>query len=507
MNKHTFLNLGANIISFAVTFLISFFITPIIIQKVGKEVYGFYGLSNSFTSYITILTVAINSLAGRFVTISLHQDKAEDANEYFSSVIVVNLIIALICLLPVAVFIIMLEHFLNLPAGHILDIKLTFTCTFATFFINLIFSVLTVATFATNKIYLASIRQIEASILKIGVIFALFACFYPMVAFVAFATLVSAIFVVITNIFYTKRLLPQIKFSPRKFSWHKMKELIFSGMWNSIVALSNVLLEGLDLLISNLFLGPAVMGTISIVKTIPSAVQSLLASMLGVFLPPLTINYAKGKLQAMVEYINNTTKLMGIIFALPIAFIIVMGKDFYCLWLPGENALHLWSLSIISVLNLAISCTASVYYNLFNVTNRLKLPAIVTLCTGILSTVVVLILLKFTSLEAYAIVGVSVTFGILRNIAFNLPYSAKCIRVNPLRFYWYTARSLLMIVSASCIGLIVSRVIPIHNWMSLFVAAGLMCVSALIVNTALSFPVTQLKTIVAGLKRGGKRDD
>lgn len=40
-------------------------------------------LGNNVINYITILTVALNSVAGRFITIEYHQGKKKEANEYF----------------------------------------------------------------------------------------------------------------------------------------------------------------------------------------------------------------------------------------------------------------------------------------------------------------------------------------------------------------------------------------------------------------------------------------
>ena len=80
--KYMFINLFSQLVAFGVSFIISFFITPKIIGAVGKETYGFWGLANNFAGYVTVITAALNALAGRFVTISIHRNNVQEANEY-----------------------------------------------------------------------------------------------------------------------------------------------------------------------------------------------------------------------------------------------------------------------------------------------------------------------------------------------------------------------------------------------------------------------------------------
>jgi O-antigen/teichoic acid export membrane protein len=124
--KQMYFNLLAQLISFCVSFAISFFVSPIIVKEVGKETYGFLGLANNFVGYVTIITVALNSLAGRFVTVSLHKNDEDSANRYFSSVFFANLIVVAVLLIPATVFICFLEKFFDMPVQSILSIKITF---------------------------------------------------------------------------------------------------------------------------------------------------------------------------------------------------------------------------------------------------------------------------------------------------------------------------------------------------------------------------------------------
>ena len=498
--KYMFINLFAQVIAFGVSFIISFLITPKIIEVVGKETYGFLGLANNFAGYVTVITIALNALAGRFVTISIHRNNEKDANEYFNSVIISNALIAAVLIVPAVFFVLFLEKFLNLPMDNVWDIKLTFAFVFLSFFINLICSIFSVATFARNKVYLASIRSIESNILRVVIIAACFMFFEPRISYVSGALLAANIFVAITNYRYTKKLLPEIKVSRKCFSFKKVKELIVSGCWNSITALSNMLLEGLDLLISNLFIGPQAMGMVAIVKTVPSMLNQAMSSVLNVFLPQLTIHYAKNENDSMVSYINFSCKLVGMFMAMPLAFVIIFGREFYSLWVPSENAGMLWILSIFSLSGLIFAGSVNIMYNLYNVTNRLKAPAVATLITGVLNTTTVLLLLKTTNLGVYAVVSVSSVLGILRNALFNIPYSAKCIKIKMWTFYKIVLRSLIMVMIACVIGGVIRQIFVIDSWTSLIMCVALLCLCSIFVNMLVFYSKEERRTVVASVK-------
>lgn len=499
-NKQMYLNLLAQMFSFAVSFVISFFISPLIVRTVGKETYGFLGIANNFTSYVMIVTVALNSLAGRFVSVYYHQNKKQETEQYFTSVFVANMFIVLFLLIPALVFTLNVDTFLNVPTESIQDVKMTFALVFLGFFINLASSIFSVATFVTNKIYLASIRTIEANVLRLIILGISFTLFKPSIVYVALAMLVYYVFVAFSNLRYTRILIPEIKIKRASFNIHKVWELIVSGCWSSITALSNVLLEGLNLLISNLLIDASAMGTVSIVKTVPNMINQCLGSVLSVFTPQLTISYAKGDIPGMVSYLEYACKVVALIMALPVAFLVAFGEHFFALWMPTENAAVLWELSILSLGGLVFAGSVVIMHNMFTATNHLKVPALATLATGILNTLIVFTLLKTTNLGIYAIVSVSSILALGRNLLVNIPYSAKCVGVSQKKFYRIAGRSLLFVIISAAIGSLIARIGNPSGWGMLILCAGMMCVVSICIEFLLFFSKEEKHSLMTMIK-------
>lgn len=499
--KQMYMNLLAQMMTFTISFAISFFVSPMIVRSVGKEVYGFLGIANSFTSYVTIVTVALNSLAGRFVSIYYCQNKFEETSEYYSSVFYANMMIVLILFVPAMIFSLNADKFLDVPVESVVSVKMTFCIVFLGFFVNLASSIFSVATFVTNKIYLSSIRTIEANLLRLIILIITFTLFTPSIEYVALAMLGYYLFVAITNYRYTKILIPEIRIKRSLFNIRKVRELIISGCWSSITALSNVLLEGLDLLISNLLLGVGAMGTVSIVKTVPNMIYQCMGYVMSGFTPQLTISYANGNILEMISYLNYACKVVALLMALPVAFLIAFGQQFFALWMPTEDATILWILSILSMGELLFAGSISIMHNIFTVTNRLKILALATLTTGVLNTVIVFSFLKMTSLGIFAVVSVSSILAIVRNLLINIPYSAKCVGVNPLRFYKIAGRSFLFVVISSAVGSVIAHIVNPGNWGLLIICAGIMCIVAITIEFMLFFSKEEKEMLITMIKK------
>ena len=79
-NKQLAINITATVVSFVVNLGIQFFLTPFIVSSLGPAAYGFVGLSNNIITYTQLISVALHSMASRFITIKYTQGDVESAN-------------------------------------------------------------------------------------------------------------------------------------------------------------------------------------------------------------------------------------------------------------------------------------------------------------------------------------------------------------------------------------------------------------------------------------------
>lgn len=495
-NKQVVINMIANVFAFVVNVGINFLFTPYLINTVGKEAYSFFPLANNFISYVSIITVALNSMASRFITIKIHQNDEKGANVYFNSVLMSNTIFAIILTLPSVLFVIFINSILDIPSSILMDVQLLFGMVFLGMILSILTSVYGVATFAKNRLDLSSKRSIESNILRVILLILLFKLFKPSISYIGLVNLAVIIYILLTNIHYTKKLLPNIKISKKFFKIEAVKELLSSGVWNSINQLSIVLLTGLDLLIANMFIGVAAAGEFSIVKTVPNFIQSLVSMLVSVFIPQFTILYAEKKNKQLLKSINQSIKFMGFTITLPIAFLIVFGDVFYSLWVPGENVQKLWVLSNLTIIPMIVTGSINTIFNVYTVTNKLKTPAIVLFFTGVINTILVILLVIFTNLGIYAIPIVSLVVGILRNIIFTPIYAASCLKVKWNTFYKAIIRGSICSIVMMVICFIIKKNFIIDTWIKLIISAIVSAILACVFNIFIVFNKKERKSII-----------
>ena len=83
-NKRVIINIFFSVVVFGVNMFISFFITPYITSNLGSDAYGFVKLANDFTNYASLFSLALNSMASRFIMLKREQHDLENARKYYS---------------------------------------------------------------------------------------------------------------------------------------------------------------------------------------------------------------------------------------------------------------------------------------------------------------------------------------------------------------------------------------------------------------------------------------
>lgn len=480
--KQLFLNIMANVLAFAVSTGINFFLTPYIISSVGIEAYGFLPLASNFTSYITIITSAFNSMSGRFITVKMHENNEEEAKQYFSTTFFVNLGLALFSAIVFLLIIIFLEKLINIPNSIIFDVKLLFALTFMATVIGLITAVYGVATFCQNRLDYKSMVSIGGTVLRAVILVVAFVFFKPKLFYIGLATVTVIIYEGIINYRISNKLLPQLKINFRYFQSRLIRVLLSSGIWNSFNLLSSVLMTGLDLLITNMFIGAEEAGILGIIKVVPGLIYTIVSLMITSFAPQFVQDFAHNDLKGLVKNMDFSAKLVGFISVIPLAGFVAYGKEFYQLWVPTQNAEVLITLSVLSMISCLVSYPISAFDNTFTAANKLKWPAIAVFLCGILNVIIVFFLLKFTNLGLLAIAGTSSVLVMLKDLFFKIPYVAKCVNTKPLHFWKFIIRYIVAFACIVAFSFMIKSIVVIDTWVLLIVDATITVIFALIFN-------------------------
>lgn len=483
-NRQIAKNLSFNCASFAINFIISFLFTPYLIRTVGKEAYSFVPLVNNMIGYSSIITTAVGSMAGRFITMRIYKEDMEGANRYLNSMWVSNLILSAIFTIASIFCIVYINKLLSVPQELLGDVRWLFGCGAFSMILGLLTGYLSLSTYVKNRLDLSSFQGVVVNIVRIVCILALFAFFSPSIVYMSLSALIAGLVGVCLSYNFKQKLLPELTIAPRRyFSFRLVKELTSSGIWNSVNQLSNALLYQLDLLITNIFIGAAATGDYAIAKTAPVLILNFLAMFAGTFTPHFNILYAQDRVDDLVREVRKSMIVVSLFIGLPIGFLAIYSECFYNLWVPGQNSDMLYWITLITLIPMIFGGSINPVFGIYSVTNRLKTPSLVLLVAGVLNVTVTYILLKTTSLGIWAIIIVSAIQGGLRNALFSPMYGAICLNRKLTTFYPTMLRGILGMCVVMVFGWSLRQILTVNSWMTFFMSGIITCTLALFANT------------------------
>lgn len=485
-NKQMAINMVASLIAFVVGLGIRFFLTPYIVDTLGAEAYGFIGLSLNILSYTGLITIALNSMAGRFVTIRYVEKNYVEANKYFSSVYYSNLILATVILLIGIILVSFLDYLVEIPVYLVSDVKILFALLLLNTIFTLIMEVWCGATFIKNRLDLSNIRNIIGNLLNACVLVILFALFSPHIWYMGIAGLTLTIYTSIANYRLSRMLTPELVVRKTFYDFSKVCELIKAGAWNVLSRLGEILGQGLDLIIANICIGATAMGIYSLTKNVPLMVLSLFQMIASVFAPILTRLYAEKKKEELLSELKKSIRVLGFFTTFPLACLFLLGEDFYRLWLPSQDASLLQWLTIVGgLVGMAFAMPLEALWNIFTITNKLKYSTYTMLANNILvflTLVCSMFLINDPVMKLFVLAGARVFWGILRSLFFLPLYGAYCLGVSKTTFYPPIFKSVLSLCVVLGIGSILVSFIQRDTWILLALNASLICVLTTLVN-------------------------
>lgn len=499
-NKQLVINITASFMALAVHMAINFVLSPYIVATIGAEANGFVSFATQILGYITILTISLNSMTNRFISIAWYRGEKEKASQYFTSAFYANLFCVAIIAVPIFWTIANLEKVLNVSTELIFDVKTLFVFMSISFFMTLIFSTFSVVYYIKNSLYINSVISITDSVIQALLLWLLFANYEPLVCYRGIVALIIGIMAASFHIYFKNRLTPELVIRKACYDFNKIKELVKAGIWNSITRLGEVLSNGLDLLITNLFIDGNTMGVLAIAKLFPTVVTQILSAMVSSFVPNLTKLYALGEQQKLVHEIKFSMKIVGMLLNVPICLTIVFADTLLLLLYPSVDNYLVYRLAVITIMPWAIIGPASIIHNIFTIVNRIKTNSLLVCFTGLLNVMIVFLLLKHTQLGIYAVVISSAGLSIVRNSLYTVPFGAIYIKEKWYTFYPEVIKATLSVVLISSIGIGIRKFGYANDWKSLILYSILLVAIAMLVNFYVIFNRAERSKIVNLIK-------
>lgn len=489
----TFLISGTAVI---VNYLINYFLTKFITESVGIEAYGFVSIASTFVSYAQIITIALTSFVVRYISVSYHNKNQKEANLYYSSSIIACVILSLLIFTISLVLILKIEKILVIPDNLIVEIKLLFVFVFLNFVIQTIVTPYSSFAYIKNRLDLTGILKILSCLVNAVVLLSLFYILSPRLWFVGLGSFVASLTTLILSILLTKNLTPNLKYSFSNVSFGKIKDLLSSGIWNSVNSLGNVLNSGLDLLISNVLLSALATGQLSVAKSIGVLFATLNQVTFQPFQPLMIESYVNDTKEKLVLQIKKAMVFGGCFGAIAFAGFYSLGNLYLKLWLANQDNNKIFVLVMLTVFVSLLSSIMQPIYYVYTLTLKNRMPCLITILGGLLNVVSMCIILKKTYLEAYGVVITTAVIMAIINLLFNPIYAARCLKIKINSFYSVICKHIIATVILCLIFKKISEYVNPIGWGGLIISAIIMSIVGILIYMVLQGRINEIKGLL-----------
>jgi membrane protein EpsK len=206
---------------------------------------------------------------------------------------------------------------------------------------------------------------------------------------------------------------------------------------------------------------------------------------------------ARKDLDGLMVYMARAVKCLGLMLALPIALLCGFSEPLLRLWLGAAFAGLHWLLFLMAA-HLCINVPILPLLGLQLATNRVKVPAVVTVVMGVANLGLALVLAGPLHWNLYGIAAAGAIMLTVKNVIFTPIYGAHVLGKPCGRFF----RELALIVGMTVVSTLCCQALawfrPIESWAQLVMAS--LCVSAFYGLVVYRFVLTaEEKRMVLGM--------
>jgi membrane protein EpsK len=479
IKKQVIVNIASNILAYTINLLIGLWFAPYLINNLGVAAYGLIPLANSVTSYMSLLSFALNGALGRFLIIDIRNDNKNLANQTFNTALVGSLLISFAAIPLIIFFSINVPRFFKIPPGTEIAAQFLFFYVLISFLISMVDSCFAVSSWAKSRFDLRNGVIIASLVVRTVLIVLIFQFISPSIWQVGFAILISTVIGLLGDFWIWRKLTPELSIAPRLFSRARVSDLFGMGGWMVVNQIGTLLFLNIDLVVANIVLGPEISGEYGTLLLFSTLLRGLSGTVSGVLNPIIISKYADNDMEGMTRFSKQAVRIMNMAISLPVGLLCGLGKPFLEIWL-GKEFGNLWLLLFLMVFHLSINLSVLPLFAIQSALNKVKVPGIVTLGMGIVNFFLALFLTIVFKWGEYGIAAAAAITLSAKNVLFTPIYGAL---IQKIPWHSYISRvipGLLSTILITAVSFALSVVIKIPNWPEFILIAGAITVFSII---------------------------
>ena len=488
-------------VNLALSSLIPFFYTPVMLRILGESEYGLYSLSSSVISYFSLISFGFGSTIVRYITVyraSKEKDKEEKLFGFFLILYSLIAFIVLVCGYCVSNNV---DAIFNkgLTISEIQKMKILIRIMTFNSAISFPISVYSSIVMSHEKyIFRRLIDMISTVMVPLGNLIALYMGFAS-VGMAVSSTIIQFTMLPI-NIIYCKN---KLNIHPRigKIPFNLIKEMISFSLFIFLGTLVDMLFWSTDKIILGMLAGSTAVAIYNIGGTFNTMVTSLSTSISSVLTPRITTMVVEdASTEQFTDYFIKIGRLQFIIVALIISGFTVFGKQFIILW-AGKKYLKSYWVAILTLFPLCVPLIQNTGLSIVIAKNKHQFRSIVYTVIAIINVIFTYLLVpSLGEVGAALCSGVSYLLG--QGVIMNI-YYYKVIGINIPLFWKNIIRMSIIPIIMILISLILLSYFTLIKWSYFFLAICIYSIIYIILMYKYSlndFEKSQIKIAICRLK-------
>ncbi|BCO07681.1 polysaccharide biosynthesis protein [Desulfolithobacter dissulfuricans] len=339
--KNIFSNWGI----YALSMIVSIFLTPFIIGSLGKGYYGIWVLINSLVGYMNILDFGVRPAVNRYVAKYIGLDDNDGIRRVISSSSIILLGVA--CIVVVITFI--FAHFLPLIFNiHELDfhaIKLSLIVVGLGFAISLPLQISGAVLGAYERYDIQNLNKFLMLIAR-TLLIVYFLKNNKGILCLSLIVSITGIVQYLLDYISVSTIFHKVTISLGYFDPDLLKKILSFGFFSFIIQVSLQITYYIDVTVVGVFLSTSAVAVYSISASLVEYSRQLVGNMTRVFTPSLTKLFYKKRVDKISEYYVVATHYTSAISFPLVAGLAILGDEFILLWV-GDGFSSSYSIMLI----------------------------------------------------------------------------------------------------------------------------------------------------------------
>ena len=454
-------NVLSNWLALAITTVVGFFLSPVVVHYLGNLTYGVWVIVMSLVAYMNLLDLGLRGAVTRFVSKGTAQDNHEESSSVVSGALWIRFWISVAVIAAGLAFSVALHHLFVIPVALQQPARIAVLVTAVTVAINLWCGVFGGVLVALHRYDLtSSVSILQICTRAIGII-VLLRSGHGILA-LAIWDLCTSIAANATTVFLCLRIYPRLK-----IVFSRPDHTTLNKIWNySLYAfLINVAIQVVyytDNLVVGAFLSPSAVTLYAIGGLLISYSRQIVSSMTTTFTPLASTFEAEGSFQNLRQLLIHGTRA-ALIISLPIEVALFFrGHTFIRLWMgeqyaqPSGTVMQILLLSV--VLGSANTTSAGIVYGM----EKHKRLALWAMGEAVANLVLSIILVR--RIGIYGVAWGTAIPSVIIELLLWPGYVSKLVEIPVRTYLWQTwIRTGLAIIPFALACAVAERYWPAHN--------------------------------------------